>query len=163
MVQSAGILLFRTTSRAVEVLLVHPGGPFWGRKDSWSIPKGELEEDEDLLSGAAREFEEEVGVKPPTENLLSLGDSRQNASKTNHIWAVESDFDLKHFHSNTFTMEWPPKSGTMQEFVECDKAAWLSLEIARRKIYKGQVVFIDRLAELLSVEITPEPEQQSLL
>ena len=162
-VQSAGILVFRRTVSAVEVLLVHPGGPFWAKKDSWSIPKGELETDEDLFSGAAREFEEEVGIKPPAGKQLELGEFKQGSAKTNHIWAVEGEVDLKDFKCNTFIMEWPPKSGVEQEFPENDRAAWFDLGTARRKLFKGQVIFIDRLAEQLNVEVAAEPEQQSLL
>ena|SRR5665213_335112 len=162
-VQSSGILVFRKASGGLEVLLVHPGGPFWAKKDKWTIPKGELEPDEDLLTGAAREFEEEVGVKPPTGERLELGKSKQGSAKTNYIWAIEGEVDLKVFKSNTFSMEWPPKSGIQQEFVENDRAAWFDLATARRKLFTAQAVFIDRLAELLDLALADEQEQQSLL
>lgn len=162
-VQSAGILVFRGQGSKIEVLLVHPGGPFWAKKDSWSIPKGELEADEELLTGAFREFEEEVGVPPPKGELLELGEFKSSSAKTNYIWAMEGDFDLKDFKSNTFTMEWPPKSGVQQEFVENDRAGWFDLTTAQRKVFKNQAVFIDRLAERLQIDMPTEPEQQSLL
>jgi len=163
--QSAGILVFRKVNGAAEVLLVHPGGPFWAKKDSWSIPKGELEADEELLSGARREFEEEVGFPPPKGELIDLGESKQSGGKINFIWAVEGDVDLKNFQSNNFTMEWPPKSGQQQEFPENDRAAWYDLTTARSKLFKAQASFIDKLAEALNVtvEIETKLEQQSLL
>jgi predicted NUDIX family NTP pyrophosphohydrolase len=162
--QSAGILVFRRTADTVEVLLVHPGGPFWAKKDTWSIPKGELEADEDLLSAAVREFEEEVGFKPPEGQRISLGEAKQSG-KTNYIWAVEGDADLKRFKSNTFTMEWPPKSGQEQEFPENDRARWFDLAAAQGKVFKNQTGFIERLAETLgtTIEVNAKPEQQSLL
>lgn len=161
---SAGLLVFRRNADSVEVLLVHPGGPFWARKDSWSIPKGELEEDEELQSAAAREFTEETGFPPPAGELIGLGEARQG-SKLNSIWAVEGDVDLKQFKSNTFTMEWPPKSGQEAEFPENDRAAWFDLATARTKLFKYQTAFLDRLAEALQVTIAAKvaPEQQSLL
>ena len=162
-VQSAGILVFHRQGGKVEVLLAHPGGPFWAKKDKWTVPKGELEPDEDLLTGAAREFEEEVGVKPPTGERLELGEFKQGSAKVNHIWAIEGDVDLRAFKSNTFSMEWPPKSGVQQEFAENDRAAWFDLATARRKLFTAQGVFIDRLAELLDVTLTTDPEQLSLL
>lgn len=162
--QSAGILVFRKVAGEIEVLLVHPGGPFWAKKDTWSIPKGELDPEEDQPAAANREFEEEVGVAPPVGELIELGSSKQGG-KTNTIWAVEGDVDLKLFKSNTFSMEWPPRSGETQEFPENDRAAWLSLADAERRIFKGQVEFIGRLADHLGVELSPppDPEQQSLL
>ncbi|HTB48789.1 MAG TPA: NUDIX domain-containing protein [Verrucomicrobiae bacterium] len=161
--QSAGILVFRGNPRSVEVLLVHPAGPFWAKKDTWSIPKGELDEGEDHLAAAFREFEEELGMLPPAGELLELGSMKQSGGKTNYIWAVEGEFNVKLFKGNTFTMEWPPKSGQQQEFPENDRAAWFDLATAKRKLFKAQIVFIDRLAERLKIEMTPEPEQQSLL
>jgi predicted NUDIX family NTP pyrophosphohydrolase len=163
--QSAGILVFRKATGGFEVLLVHPGGPFWVRKDTWSIPKGQLEADEELLSGARREFEEEVGLPAPDGSLIDLGGIKQSGGKTNFIWAVEGDTALKLFKSNTFTMEWPPKSGQQQEFPENDRAAWFDLATAKSKIFKDQTGFIDKLAEELNltIETKTEPEQQSLL
>ncbi len=161
--QSAGILVFRRTKDDVEVLLVHPAGPIWGKRDVWSIPKGELDEDEDHLTAAFREFEEEVGMKLQRDNLVDLGSSRQSSGKTNFIWALEANPDLMQFHCETFTMEWPPKSGNLQEFPENDRADWFDLATAKQKLFKAQIGFIDRLAEKLQVEIPPEPTQQSLL
>jgi len=163
--QSAGLLVFRRVKGGIEVLLVHPGGPFWGKKDTWSIPKGELEAGEDQKAAVAREFEEEVGAKPPAGKLIDLGTSKSSGSKTNYVWAVEGDVDLTKFKCNTFTMEWPPKSGQQQEFPENDRAAWFDLASAKSKLFKSQVGFVDKLAEILgvTVEIKPEPEQQSLL
>jgi predicted NUDIX family NTP pyrophosphohydrolase len=136
---SAGLLLYRMTKGEPEVLLVHPGGPFWAKKDdgAWSIPKGLTDKDEDPLAAAAREFEEETGFRP-TGHFIPLGDFRQPGGKTVSAWAVEGDLDLKYFKSNTFAMEWPPRSGRMQEFPEADRAAWFTLEEASRKILKGQ-------------------------
>jgi predicted NUDIX family NTP pyrophosphohydrolase len=159
---SAGFLAYRWQGRLVEVLLVHPGGPFWARKDSWSIPKGELDEGEDKLTAAKREFLEEVGVAVPTGELMDLGSDKQG-NKTNFIWAVEGDIDVTKFSSNSFTMEWPPKSGQLQEYPENDRAEWFSLEKAHKKIFKGQLVFLARLADQLGAIVPAEPEQQSLL
>ncbi len=167
---SSGLLLFRKSGEHVEVLLGHPGGPFWGKKDVWSIPKGELEADEDHLTGAAREFEEELGFKPPTDKLLDLGSAKANGSKTNFIWAVEHDPDLKQFHCrSSVSMQWPPNSGKAMEFPEIDRIGWFDLPVAKQKLFKAQAIFIDRLAEKLGVELNqPEfekpitPEQSSL-
>ena len=159
--QSAGLLVFRHNGNLVEVLLVHPGGPFWAKKDSWSIPKGETEDDEDLLEAAKREFEEETGLKPTVGPLIELGSAKQG-SKTNFIWAVEGDFDLAKFKSNTFQMEWPPNSGQEQEFPEVDKAQWFSLDVAMQKVFKAQTVFLERLADLLQVEVAEAPTQTEL-
>ena len=143
---SAGLLLFRETSGDLEVLLVHPGGPFWSRKDegAWSIPKGEFEEGEDPLAAARREFAEETGASADGE-AIPLGSLKQPGGKTVHAWAVRGDFDPDLLRSNTFLLEWPPKSGRMREFPEVDRAGWFPLETARRKILKGQAGFLDRL------------------
>ena len=143
---SAGLLLFREASGGLEVLLVHPGGPFWSRKDdgAWSLPKGEFEEGEDPLAAARREFEEETGTAADGE-AIPLGSLRQPGGKTVHAWAVRGDFDPDLLRSNTFLLEWPPKSGRMREFPEVDRAGWFPLETARRKILKGQAGFLDRL------------------
>jgi predicted NUDIX family NTP pyrophosphohydrolase len=144
---SAGLLMFRRKNNALEVLLVHPGGPFWKNKDdgAWSIPKGEASPGEDLISRAQIEFEEEVGIKP-SENRIPLGSIKQAGGKTVHAWAFESDlpedFVLK---SNTFEMEWPPRSGNFREFPEVDRAEFFPEEIARRKINPAQIELIDRL------------------
>ena len=163
MKEAAGILVFRRQATGVKVLLVHPGGPLWGHKDSWSIPKGELDEGEEHLIAARREFEEEVGVTVPAGELLDLGSVKQSNGKVNFIWAVEGDVDLAKFHCNTFTMEWPPKSGIMAEFPENDRAGWFDLATANRKLFKHQLTFIDRLAEHLHVDVPTDSEQQSLL
>jgi len=144
--QSAGLLLFRQGAEGIEVLLAHPGGPFWAKKDdgSWSIPKGELEEGEDPLAAAKREFEEEMGL-PPAGAFLPLQPLKQSGGKLVFAWAVRSDFDPSRLKSNRFSMEWPPKSGRRQEFPEVDRAAWFGVETARRKILKGQAPFLDDL------------------
>jgi predicted NUDIX family NTP pyrophosphohydrolase len=147
--KSAGLLLFRETSGHLEVLLVHPGGPFWSRKDegAWSIPKGELEEGEDPLEAAKREFEEEMG-SPIHGEAIPLRPLKQPGGKIVHAWAVRGDFNPDLLQSNTFPLEWPPKSGRIQEFPEVDRAAWFPIETARQKILKGQAGFLDQLQEL---------------
>ena len=148
--KSAGLLLFREMSGHLEVLLVHPGGPFWSKKDegAWSIPKGELGEGEDPLEAAKREFEEEMG-SPVQGEAIPLHPLKQPGGKTVHAWAVRGDFDPDLLRSNTFPLEWPPKSGRIQEFPEVDRAAWFTIETARQKILKGQAGFLDQLQELL--------------
>lgn len=142
--------MYRRREGGIEVLLAHPGGPFWKSKDlgSWSIPKGEYEEREDALAAARREFAEEIGSAPEGE-LIPLGDIRQAGGKIVAAWAIEGDCDPSAIRSNTFSMEWPPRSGRMQEFPEIDKAQWFSLEEARAKILAGQAEFLDRLAAAL--------------
>jgi predicted NUDIX family NTP pyrophosphohydrolase len=146
---SAGILLFRVVEGAPEVLLVHPGGPFWTKRDlgAWSIPKGEIEEDEDAPACALREMREELGPAPEIESdsLIDLGSVRQKGGKVVHAWAVEADFDTDALQSNTFTLEWPPRSGNSQEFPEVDRAEWFVPEEAKRRINPAQGAFIDRL------------------
>jgi predicted NUDIX family NTP pyrophosphohydrolase len=148
---SAGLLMFRTTERELEVLLVHPGGPYFQNKDdgAWTIPKGELEEGEDLLTRARIEFEEELGITA-TGSWLDLGSVKQKGGKTIHAWAfagdLKDDFELA---SNTFEMEWPPRSGKMERFPEIDRASFFPVEEARRKINVAQTVFLDRLIEQL--------------
>ena len=148
--KSAGLLLYRDVSGCVEVLLVHPGGPFWAKKDdgAWSIPKGEFDENEDPLSAARREFQEETGVAPDGA-LIPFQPVRQPGGKLVYAWALKSDLDPAVFKSNTFSLEWPPKSGLYQEFPEVDRAAWFALEEARHKILKGQVALLDQLREKL--------------
>ena len=150
MKQSAGILLYRKADEAVEVLLAHPGGPFWAKKDlgAWSIPKGEVDEGEDLQACALRELSEELGLPPPLteDDLVELGSVRQRA-KVVHAWAAEGDFDPATLSSNTFTMEWPPRSGNEREFPEVDRAEWFSPEMAREKILAAQAPLLDRLLE----------------
>jgi predicted NUDIX family NTP pyrophosphohydrolase len=146
---SAGILLYRVRDAVLEVLLVHPGGPFWARKDAgaWSIPKGEYAEGEDPVACARREFEEELGTAPPAaEELTELGTVRQRGGKQVTAWAAAGDLDPETIRSNTFTLEWPPRSGSFREFPEIDRAAWLPLEQAREKINPAQAEFLDRLA-----------------
>src|SRR6267154_6898636 len=143
---SAGLLLYRLRDGALEVFLVHPGGPFWAKKDdgSWSIPKGEFEDGEEPLAAAKREFEEEMGV-PATGEFMPLKPLKQPSGKLVFAWAVRSDFDPSRLKSNMFSMEWPPKSGRQQQFPEVDKAAWFDVETARQKILKGQAPFLDQL------------------
>ncbi len=142
---SAGILPFRRKDGKIEVFLVHMGGPFWAKKDegAWSIPKGLVEEGEDLLQTAKREFYEETGERADGD-FIDLGEAK-SASKKLHIFALEAPNLSTHIHSNTFTMEWPPKSGKMQEFPEVDRAAWFDIEEAKRKIVKSQRIFLERL------------------
>lgn len=138
--QSAGLLPFREGPSGLEVLLVHPGGPFWAAKDdgAWSIPKGEIADDEDPLAAARREFEEETGFVAG-DDMRPLTPIRLPSGKVVHAWAVRGDADPAALESNTFSMEWPPRSGRHQEFPEVDRAAWLSIAEAKRKITKGQL------------------------
>jgi predicted NUDIX family NTP pyrophosphohydrolase len=144
--RSAGILMYRRQGDAVDVLLVHPGGPFWKNKDegAWSIPKGLYQESEDALAAARREFEEETGAAPAGE-FIPLGEFKQSSAKIVSVWAVEGEFDVTKLTSNTFALEWPPKSGKINDFPEIDRAAWFSLSEARRKILKGQRGVLDAL------------------
>jgi predicted NUDIX family NTP pyrophosphohydrolase len=146
--RSAGILLYRGSGGAPEVLLVHPGGPFWARKDlgAWSIPKGEHEEGDDPRACALREFEEELGSPlPATAALAELGTIRQRGGKRVTAWAAQGDLDATAAHSNTFTMEWPPRSGVQREFPEVDRAEWFPIAEARRRIVPAQAELLDRL------------------
>ena len=147
---SAGILLFRRSSNQLQVLLVHPGGPFWRNKDlgAWSIPKGEVGEGEELLAAARREFAEELGFEARGE-FLPLGAVKQKGGKTVHAWAVEADCDPSTCKSNTFKMRWPAKSETWAEFPEVDRAEFFSLADAREKINPGQAPLLDELERLL--------------
>lgn len=149
--RSAGILLFRGRGPALRLLLVHPGGPFWAKKDlgAWSIPKGESEEGEDALAVARREFEEELGSQAPAGEVIDLGELVQPSRKVVTAFAIEGDFDASRLASNLFEMEWPPKSGRVQSFPEVDRAQWFTVEEAREKILPGQRPFIDRLLERL--------------
>jgi predicted NUDIX family NTP pyrophosphohydrolase len=148
--RSAGILLYRRKSGAIEVLLVHPGGPFWANKDdgAWTIPKGLYEAGEDALAAARREFEEETGMRPEGDPL-ALGSFRQSSAKIIDVWAVEGEFDPARLRSNAFHMEWPPRSGRMAEFPEIDRAAWFAPEQARQKMLKGQRPVLEALLQLL--------------
>lgn len=131
------------------MFLVHPGGPYWARKDlgAWSIPKGEFAPGEDPLAAARREFREETGFEPPPGPLVALGATRQAGGKTVHAWATAGDVDAAAVVSNTFAMEWPPRSGRRQEFPEVDRASWFALAEARRRILPGQLPFLDRLEQ----------------
>ncbi|HSX35675.1 MAG TPA: NUDIX domain-containing protein [Patescibacteria group bacterium] len=163
--QSAGLLLYRRTGSGIDVLLAHPGGPFWAKKDagSWSAPKGEYATGEDALTAAKREFHEETGLPAPDGDYQDLDQIKQAGGKIVRLFALEADLNLNGFTSNTFEMEWPPKSGQTKTFPECDRAAWTPLGIAPHKLVKGQVEFIDRLAKLLHVEPPPEPPTQASL
>ncbi|HYK59382.1 MAG TPA: NUDIX domain-containing protein [Bryobacteraceae bacterium] len=143
---SAGILLYRRRKGNLEVLLAHPGGPFWKRKDlgAWSIPKGECDAGEDPMAAARREFEEETGLSLKSE-LTPLGEVKQAGGKRVLAWAVEGDCDPASIHSNTFDLEWPPKSGKIQQFPEIDRFEWFSLDAARERLVEAQTVFLDRL------------------
>ncbi len=149
--RSAGILLYRGKGAGLELLLVHPGGPFWAKKDlgAWSIPKGEYQEGEDALAVARREFEEELGSPAPALDAIELGELAQPSRKLITAYAIEGDFDATTLKSNLFEMEWPPKTGRLQSFPEVDRAQWFTLEEARDKILPGQRPFIDRLLERL--------------
>ena len=151
--QSAGILLYRRKKDLLEVLLVHPGGPFWAKKDqgAWSIPKGEYE-GEDALAAAKREFEEETGI-PMEGEILALSQQKQKSGKLVDAWAVEGDLDVERVRSNTFEMEWPPKSGNKQQFPEIDKAGWFPVATALEKINPGQAAFIHELIQKLDIEL----------
>jgi predicted NUDIX family NTP pyrophosphohydrolase len=148
---SAGILLYRMRDRAVEVFLVHPGGPYWARKDdgAWSIPKGEAAEGADLLKTAYTEFNEETG-SPLHGRAMPLAPIKQAGGKVVHAWAVQGDIDAASIRSNTFALEWPPRSGKTQEFPEVDRGDWFDLPTARLKLLPGQRGFIDQLQDLLS-------------
>jgi predicted NUDIX family NTP pyrophosphohydrolase len=147
---SGGLLMYRHRGGILEILLVHPGGPYWAKKDlgSWSIPKGEFTPDEDPLKAAKREFEEETGFSA-TGHFRPLTPIRQPGGKLVHAWAFEGDCDPSAIKSNTFSMEWPPRSGKYQEFPEVDRAEWFTIETAREKILKGQVGFLDELQEMI--------------
>lgn len=144
---SAGILLHRRAVGGREVLIGHMGGPFWAKKDdgAWSIPKGEYGPGEDPFAVALREFEEELGTPVPAADFVPLGELRTTSSKVLTVWAAEGDLDASAAISNTFELEWPPRSGRFQQFPEIDRAAWFSVAEARAKLVKGQVGFLDRL------------------
>lgn len=148
---SAGLLLYRKKENKLEFLLVHPGGPFFSKKDwgNWGIPKGEVGEGEDLFDCAKREFFEEVGFMPEG-SFTPIGSVKMKSGKTVHAWAVEGDFDLKNFKSATFKLMWPSLSGIMREFPEVDKAEFFDLETAKRKIHPSQAEFLDRIALMVN-------------
>jgi predicted NUDIX family NTP pyrophosphohydrolase len=162
--QSAGILVYRKKDTSVEVLIVHPGGPFWAKKDkgAWSLPKGEFVEGEKGLSAAKREFKEELGLEPPEGTYTEMGSVKNKSGKTIHAWTIEGDVDVSAITSNTITIEWPPRSGKQQEFPEVDKAGWFSLEKAKEKLNPAQAAFIDRLVQTLGIDLSEPPEQAAL-
>lgn len=149
--QSAGLLLYRQREGKLEVLLVHPGGPFWQKRDEgvWSIPKGEFAENEGGIEVARREFQEELGAAAPEGDVTPLGEVRQAGGKIVHAWALPGDLDVTRVTSNTFEIEWPPRSGKMQAFSEIDRAGWFDPDTARGKLLPAQRAFIDRLEEQL--------------
>jgi predicted NUDIX family NTP pyrophosphohydrolase len=148
--QSAGLLLFRQMDGDIQILLGHPGGPFWSRKDegAWTIPKGLIAAGEPPLIAAQREFAEETGHYPKGD-AIPLGSATQPGGKVVHVWAMEGDWNPADIRGNTFEMEWPPRSGRRQSFPEIDRAEWFTVAEARKKILKGQALFIDRLMEAL--------------
>jgi predicted NUDIX family NTP pyrophosphohydrolase len=149
--RSAGLLLYRRRDGAVELLLVHPGGPLWAKRDAgaWSIPKGEVGQGEDPRAVALREFEEETGHPPPRGELVALGEVRQRGGKLVSAWAAAGDLDPAAITSNTFTLEWPPRSGNRREFPEIDRAGWFDPATAREKLLAAQAELVDRLLAAL--------------
>ncbi|HSP36698.1 MAG TPA: NUDIX domain-containing protein [Frankiaceae bacterium] len=149
--RSGGVLLYRRSAGDLEVLLGHPGGPFYTKKDDgvWTIPKGELEPGEDEPAAAVREFTEEMGSAPREGTPLPLGEAKQSGGKVNVVWALAGDFEVASLRSNTFPMEWPPRSGHLQQFEEIDRVAWFDLDMARRKLRPAQLPFLDRLISVL--------------
>ncbi|MFZ0486073.1 MAG: NUDIX domain-containing protein [Arenicellales bacterium] len=157
-VHSGGVLLYRYEHGELQVMLVHPGGPYWTNKDegAWSIPKGVFEQNESPIEAARREFKEETGFDVDGE-FIGLGQVKQRSNKVVHVWALAKDVDAAAARSNTFTMQWPRNSGQIREYPEVDRAQWFGLAEARRKILKGQAEFVDRLARKLG--IVPPHEQ----
>lgn len=155
---TAGLLLYRRHAE-LEVFLVHPGGPFWAKKDlgAWSLPKGEIDDGEDMLDAAKREFTEETGF-PIDGEFIPLDPVKQSGGKLVHAWAIEGDCDPSRIQSNSFSMEWPPKSGKKQEFPEVDRAGWFTVAEARKRILAAQVAFLDQLVSLLNAK---EPARSS--
>ena len=149
---SAGLMLYRRRDSGVEVLIGHMGGPFWARKDeaAWSVPKGEYDPGEEPFDVARREFEEEIGSPVPAEEFLALGEVRQSGGKVLTVWAAEGDLDAAAARSNTFSLEWPPRSGRIEEFPEIDRAAWVTVDEARTKLVRGQVPLLDQLLAALA-------------
>ena len=149
--RSAGILLYRRTGKALEVLLVHPGGPIWARRDAgaWSIPKGEYQDEEEPLAAARREFAEELGSPAPPGETIDLGEVRQRSGKRVRAWGLAGDLEADRIRSNTFTMQWPARSGRPREFPEVDRAQWFAPEQAREKINPAQSELLGRLIEEL--------------
>jgi len=162
---SAGILIYRKRNDAFEVLLGHPGGPFWAKKDlgAWSIPKGEFEESELPLDAAKREFFEETGQTAPSGEYLDLGAIKRKDGKIIQVWAVEGDMAIRSSGASSVTLEWPPKSGKMITFPEIDRMEWIDLDQAGAKMHYGQSAFVERLAEHLGVKIEPFEAAQTEL
>jgi predicted NUDIX family NTP pyrophosphohydrolase len=152
-VRSAGILLYRFVAGRLEVMLTHPGGPYWANKDehAWTIPKGLCEENESALDAAKREFREETGFEA-TGRFVDLGELKQPSRKIVHVWAVEQNIDPSGIVSNTFSLEWPRHSGVINEYPEVDKGQWFGIDEARRKLLRGQVEFIDRLIQAVKLK-----------
>ena len=148
--KSAGLLLYRIKNNLMEILLVHPGGPFWQKKDigSWSIPKGEVEEGEELLKAAFRETEEETGLKLEENQPFPLNPVKQKSGKIIYAFALQADVKIGNIKSNLFEMEWPPRSGKKQSFPEVDKAEWFPIEEAKKKIVPGQIAIIEQLEQI---------------
>jgi predicted NUDIX family NTP pyrophosphohydrolase len=148
--------MYRRRNETLEVFLVHPGGPFWSKKDLgvWSIPKGEYQSDEDPLEAAQREFAEETGVQPGEPSFIELAPATQSGGKVIQAWAFEGDADPSVITSNSFSMEWPPRSGRQQTFPEVDRAAWFPIEEAKERILKGQIPLLSELQRLLSDQST---------
>jgi predicted NUDIX family NTP pyrophosphohydrolase len=148
--KTAGLLLYRIRDSALEVFLVHPGGPFWAKRDegAWSIPKGEFGEDEEPLKAAKRELQEETGFSMEG-NFIGLTPLKQRSGKLVYAWALEGDCDAEAIKSNLFSIEWPPRSGNRREYPEVDRAGWFALELAKRKIVPGQIGFLEELQQML--------------
>ena len=154
--KSAGILLYRFREGVLQVLLAHPGGPFWAKKDAgaWTIPKGEIGDSEEPLAAARRELREETGLDLDGE-FIALAPVRQKSGKWVHAWALEGDCDAAAIRSNTFSVEWPPKSGKQREFPEIDRAAWFTIPEARQKILAAQAAFLDELERVVPTGAAP--------
>lgn len=163
--QSAGILLYRFDKDEPQVLVAHPGGPFFTKKDDgfWSIPKGLYSDDEEPFAAAKREFQEEIGMPAPDGKYIDIGEIKRKDGKTIRVWAAEGDVDEDKVLSNSFEMEWPPKSGKIEEFPEIDRAQWFSLNDAATKLHPSQIVFLQRLAEHLGVNFNSTQNQQPSL
>lgn len=165
---SAGLLVYRLKDGRPEVLIVHPGGPYFSKKDAgvWSIPKGEVDKGEKPLDTAKREFEEELGLPAPDGDLQDLGETKYpKDSKLITAWAVQADIDLSAADETKIakiSIEWPPRSGNKQEFPEVDRALWCDLETASQKLFGSQTVFLERLAEILKLDFNPKPEEKQL-
>jgi predicted NUDIX family NTP pyrophosphohydrolase len=155
--QSAGLLVYRIVDASVDVLLVHPGGPFWAKKDdgAWFIPKGEINPDEEPLAAARREFQEELGFEPPTGEARELGTVKNKGGKLIYAWALEGALELSGFHSNTFLLEWPPRSGKQREFPEVDRAQYFSIEQALVKMHPAELPLVERLLRALAAGREP--------